>query len=381
MPPRRDSRQPGGVAVKAESPEVAEESNRWYDLLGLAIVIGLAVVVEWLVVSVPRWAAGTWFEGVAEALEFPIYAIIIGFAANAVLSAFGVRDRLAGGFRTEFFIKTGVVLLGASVNFAVIVRSVGPAVLQAVLMITAVFFFTWWLAGVLKVDAKMRALLSSAVSICGVSAAIAAAGAVRAKKEELAYVASLVILFALPCIFVLPWAAGALQLSPEVAGAWIGGNIDTTAAVAAAGALAGETALQLATIVKTTQNAMMGIVAILLTVYFTTRVEHADKSRVPLGEIWVRFPKFVLGFIVASIAATVFADQADATVAKQAISAANGLRSWFFIAAFLSIGLEFKVGSLKESGWRPIAVFAGATAFNLAFGLLLSLLLFGRLHV
>lgn len=364
-----------------EPTNVEPPKQWWNDAIGLAIVLGLALVVQWLVVSVPHWAENTSFEGVAEALEFPIYAIIIGFAANALLSALGLRDRFAGGFRTEFFIKTGVVLLGASVNFAVIVRSVGPAVLQAVLMITAVFFFTWWLAGMLKVDAKMRALLSSAVSICGVSAAIAAAGAVRAKKEELAYVASLVILFALPCIFVLPVAANALQLSPEVAGAWIGGNIDTTAAVAAAGALAGETALQVATIVKTTQNAMMGIVAILLTVYFTTRVEHQGHKKVPLREIWVRFPKFVLGFVVASIAATLLSTHGDAAIAKQSIAAANGLRSWFFIAAFLSIGLEFKVSSLKESGWRPIAVFAGATLFNLVFGLALSLVLFGRVHV
>ncbi|MEV6866729.1 putative sulfate exporter family transporter [Streptosporangium subroseum] len=105
----------------------------------------------------------------------------------------------------------------------------GPAIIQAIVLITTVFLFTWWLGGRLGLDDKLRALLSAAVSICGVSAAIAAAGAVQARREQLAYSASLVIAFALPSIFILPWLAGVFGLSPEVAGAWIGGNIDTTA--------------------------------------------------------------------------------------------------------------------------------------------------------
>ena len=139
------------------------------------------------------------------------------------------------------------------------------------------FGFTWWLGGRLGLDDRLRALLSSAVSICGVSAAIAAAGAVQAKREQLAYTASLVIVFALPSIFLLPWLADGLGLSGAVAGAWIGGNIDTTAAVTAAGAIAGEEALQIATIVKTTQNALLGVVAVALTAYFAVKVERRSR--------------------------------------------------------------------------------------------------------
>ena len=113
----------------------------------------------------------------------------------------------------------------------------GPALAQAVVLIAVVFGFTWWLAGRLGLDDRLRALLASAVSICGVSAAIAAAGAVQARKEQLAYTASMVILFALPSIFLLPAAASLLGLQQAVAGAWVGGNIDTTAAVTAAGTI------------------------------------------------------------------------------------------------------------------------------------------------
>ena len=247
-------------------------------LAGVAVVVALAALVRFLEQTVPAAAKGTAFAGIAAAIEFPVYAILLGLLGNVVLTRLGLRDRLAGGFRTEFFIKTGLVLLGASINFAVIVTAAGPAILQALVLISVVFGFTWWLGGRLGLDDRLRALLSSAVSICGISAAIAAAGAVQAKREQLAYTASLVVVFALPSIFLLPAAANGLGLSQAVAGAWIGGNIDTTAAVSAAGALAGEQALQLATIVKTTQNALLGVVAVALTAYFAVRVERSATS-------------------------------------------------------------------------------------------------------
>ena len=269
-------------------------------LAGVAVVVALAALSRFLEQTVPAAAKGTAFAGVAAAIEFPVYAILLGLLGNVVLTRLKLRDRLAGGFRTEFFIKTGLVLLGASINFAVILTAAGPAILQALVLISVVFGFTWWLGGRLGLDDRLRALLSSAVSICGISAAIAAAGAVQAKREQLAYTASLVVVFALPSIFLLPAAANGLGLSQPVAGAWIGGNIDTTAAVSAAGALAGEQALQLATIVKTTQNALLGVVAVALTAYFAVRVERSTASTLgpavggpavgALPEVRARFP-------------------------------------------------------------------------------------------
>ncbi|MER6942392.1 putative sulfate exporter family transporter [Nonomuraea sp. NPDC000554] len=346
---------------------------------GLVVVLALAAATRFLEQTVPDATEGGPFEQLGAAVEYPVYAIALGLLGNAVLTATGWRDRLTGGFRTEFFIKTGLVLLGASINLKVIATAAGPAVLQAIVLISGVFLFTWWLGGRLGLDDRLRALLSSAVSICGVSAAIAAAGAVQAKKEQLAYSASLVIAFALPSIFVLPWLAGVLGLSPEVAGAWIGGNIDTTAAVTAAGAIVGEQALQVATIVKVTQNALMGVVAVALTAYFAFRVERRpDAPRPRAADLWHRFPKFVLGFVAASVIATWYlAAGGD----KAAVGVANDLRVWFLILAFVSIGLEFRVSSLREAGWRPVGVFAAATAVNLLLALGLAALLFGGFAV
>jgi uncharacterized membrane protein YadS len=244
-----------------------------------------------------------------------------------------------------------------------------------------VFGFTWWLGGRLGLEDKLRALLASAVSICGVSAAIAAAGAVQAKREQLAYAASLVITFALSSIFLLPWLSDVFNLSDAVAGAWIGGNIDTTAAVAASGAIAGENALQIATIVKTTQNALIGVVAIALTAYFALKIERksADQARPTFGQFSARFPKFVLGFIAASVIGTLYLQWVPS--GKAEIVTVNDVRTWFLIFAFVSIGLEFSLRGLREAGWRPIAVFASATVLNIVVALGLATVLFGNFQV
>jgi uncharacterized integral membrane protein (TIGR00698 family) len=351
-----------------------------YAIAGVLVVLILGAATRFLEAQVPHWAAGTPLAKVAKSIEFPVYAIALGLIGNAVLTKLAVRDALSHGFRTEFFIKTGLVLLGASINLKVLVTAAGPAIIQALLLISIVFGFTWWLGGRLGLDDKLRALLASAVSICGVSAAIAAAGAVQAKREQLAYAASLVIAFALPSIFLLPWLADVLNLSDAVAGAWIGGNIDTTAAVAAAGALAGEDALQIATIVKTTQNALIGVVAIGLTAYFALKIERksAEQARPTIGQFWERFPKFVLGFIAASVIGTLYLQWGGD---KNAITTVNDLRTWFLIFAFVSIGLEFSLKGLREAGWRPIALFASATVVNIVVALGLAAVLFGSFTI
>ena len=349
---------------------------------GLVLLLALATLTRYLELNVPVWLKDTEWASAAKAIEFPIYAILLGLAANGVLAALGVREKMRGAFRTEFFIKTGLVLLGASINLSLIVSAAGPAILQAVLLISIVFLFTWWLGGLFGLDSKLRALLAAAVSICGVSAAIAAAGAVQAKKEQLAYAASLVVIFAIPMIFIQPWLASVLGLPDVVAGAWIGGNIDTTAAVTAAGTIVGEDALQVAAIVKSTQNALMGVVAVLLTLYFVMRVEKsADAPRPGLGEIWRRFPKFVLGFIAASVIATWWLTTVPADQGKATIAIVNTLRSWFFILAFVSIGLELRVVSVREAGWKPVAVFGVATVANLVLALALASILFAGFTV
>ncbi len=347
------------------------ESSRAGVVAGLALVFALAVLA-WLITR-HVYALKLPFGIPGKSLEYPLWAALAGLAGNFALKQFKAHEFVRPGLRTELFLKTGLVLLGAGLGLGDLIKHGAGAVAQAIIMITAVFFFCWWLAGRFGLDDKLRAVMSTAIAVCGVSAAIAAAGSVLAKKEQVTYVTTLVIVTALPLMVLTPMLAGALGLSPAVAGAWFGGNIDTTAAVVGAGTLYGEAAQKIATIVKTTQNALIGVVAFLLALYYAVVVERRSGERPSPRLIWERFPKFVLGFIAASIIFSL------GWIGKDAATTIGALKNWAFTLAFVSMGLELSVSDVKRMGWRPVSVFLITTLFNTLLALGVAWLLFGWL--
>lgn len=219
-------------------------------------------------------------------------------------------------------------------------------------------------------------MLSSAVSICGVSAAVATAGAIKGDKVKLSYVVSLVLICALPMIIFMPYLAKWLGLSAPMAGAWIGGTIDTTGAVVATGSIYGEEALKYASIVKFSQNVLLGIAAFIISVYWTYTKKEVGADEKPTAKvIWQRFPKFVLGFIAASLLFSFAVSDSVVTEAQPILKKMQGL--WFALA-FTSIGLETNIRSLvsKQNG-KATAAFLIAQLFNILITLLVAWLLFG----
>lgn len=304
-------------------------------------------------------------------LEYPLWGALIGMAGNALLKLTGRHEIIQNGIRTELFLKIGLILLGAGISFKTLLTAAGGAVLQGMVMITSVFFFGWWLSGKFKLDDKLRAVMSTALAVCGVSAAIAAAGSVLAKKEQVTYVTTLVIITALPLMVIAPLLAGAMNLPQEVAGAWFGGNIDTTAAVVGAGTIYGEEAQAIASIVKATQNAFIGLVSFLLAFYFVVVVERKPEERPSIGLIWERFPKFVLGFVLASVFYTLgWVDGGKGSVIE-------AIKNWAFMLAFVSMGLEFSTAELRKMGWAPVIVYLLVTVFNTVLALGVAWLIFG----
>ncbi len=350
-------------------------NNKWAGLIvGLIIVLVLA----WCSWQGSLWAT-TSLGDFGKALEFPLWAAVLGLIANVVLGALKLKDFVKPGIRTELFLKIGLVLLGLGINITTVVRAGGGGVIQGIFMVTTVFLFSWWLGGVFKLSDSMRAVMSTAIAICGVSAAIAAAGSVLAKKEELAYITALVIVTALPLMVIMPYIAQALALSPSVAGAWFGGNIDTTAAVVGAGTIHSKRAQEIASIVKMSQNALMGLVAFILAIYFVTVVEKG-KEKPSAKVIWDRFPKFVLGFIIASVLASlVDAKGANLIFSADALSGLANLKNWLFAMAFVCIGLELDFGSIKQVGGAPFWCYMIVTVFNTVLALIVAYIIFGML--
>ena len=350
-------------------------NNKWAGfIVGIIIILALS----WVSWQGSAWAVKN-LGDFGKSLEYPLWAAVLGLIANLVLGALKLKDFIKPGVRTELFLKIGLVLLGLGINMTTVIRAGGGGVIQGIFMVTAVFLFSWWLGGVFKLSDSMRAVMSTAISICGVSAAIAAAGSVLAKKEELAYITALVIVTALPLMIIMPYIAQALNLAPGVAGAWFGGNIDTTAAVVGAGTIHSKKAQEIASIVKMSQNALIGVVAFILALYFVMVVEKGKEKPSP-KVIWDRFPKFVLGFIVASILASlVDAKGANLIFTADALAGLGNVKNWLFAMAFVSIGLELDFGSIKQVGGAPLWCYLIVTVFNTVLALIVAQIIFGVL--
>jgi uncharacterized membrane protein YadS len=305
-------------------------------------------------------------------IEYVIFALIIGLLISNTV---GVPGWLMEAARTEYFIKTGLVIMGATILFQEIMTAGALGMMQAIGVVIVVWYFSFWLAKRLRLDDEFAAILSSAVSICGVSAAIATCGAIQGDRRKLSYVASVVLIVAVPMIVLQPWIIRGLNIPDIVGGAWLGGTLDTTGSVVAAGALISETAMKIGTIVKFSQNVLIGFAAFFLSIWWTVRKPTEGQERPTARVIWDRFPKFVLGFIVASLIFSLLVNSATVTATKSLI---GGLRTWWFTLAFVSIGLETKFTDLlsMENG-RPLAVFLGAQFINLVWTLILAYLIFG----
>jgi uncharacterized membrane protein YadS len=213
-----------------------------------------------------------------------------------------------------------------------------------------------------------------------VSAAIAACGAIHGDRRRLSYVASIVLIVAAPMIVLQPWLIKHLGISDVVGGAWLGGTLDTTGSVVAAGALISETAMKIGTIVKFSQNVLIGVAAFLLSIWWTMKRPAGSTGAVekPSAKvIWERFPKFVLGFMAASLAFSFLVDPAAVKATKATLT---GLRTAWFGLAFACIGLETKFTDLlKLENGRPFFAFLGAQAANVVWTLILAWLIFGGL--
>jgi len=305
-------------------------------------------------------------------LEFVLWALVLGLFISNVLRIPGFLKEV---IRTEYYIKTGLVILGAGILFGEILQAGAYGIVQALLVVTVVWYVCWWLAKKLRVDDDFAAMLATAVSICGVSAAIAACGAIQGDKKKLSYVTSIVLVCAVPMMVLMPWIVKAFGIPDVVGGAWLGGTLDTSGSVVAAGALISDAAMKTGVIVKFSQNVLIGVAAFLLAVVWTFRQGAATGERPSAMVIWERFPKFVLGFIIASVVFSFFL--ADGTV-KAVGGTLVGLRTVWFAMAFVCIGLEtnFKKLATMEGG-RPAAAFLVAQAFNVIWTLLLAYLIFG----
>lgn len=337
---------------------------------GFLILFALTVLI--LIFSSWRWAKDY-------NLEAPLVALILGLIAG---NLFKLPKWLDASLRTEYYIKTGIILLGATLPFTLIIKAGPVAFVQATIVSLSTFFAIFLVATrVFKLDPRFGAVMGAGGSVCGVSASIAVGGAVNADKEHISISISLVTIFAIIMIFLLPIISKALGLDAGVAGAWIGNSEFADAAgFAAAQAIGDEKAIRAFTLMKVIgRDIWIGIwsfaLAIISVVYWEKK-ERSDAS-VSAMEIWWRFPKFVLGFFVASIVISIVSlgyleGPAYENMEKLLIGPIKTLRTWTFIFTFLCIGFTTRFKELAKFGWPPLLAFSAGVIVNVPLGFILS---------
>ena len=347
-------------------------------LLSFVVVFALAALALW--VAKLKTVSYYGFEAV-------FFSVIFGLI---IRNCFHIPEWMKPAIQGEFFIKIGVVCLGATILFRDVIASGSAGLIQALVVVAIVWFFGYLLARKMQVERAAAMTLASGVSICGVSACITAARVAGTDDKKLSYIVSVVLIIVVPMIYLMPWLAAKIvpliasdpTVQQEITGAWIGGTIDTTSGVAASSEMAGELANKTAVIVKATQNVLIGVVAFFIALYLSTKGEGGRSQRPSFGIVWEKFPKFILGFVVASLVFSlcqtydIFPDAASSKLAETGL--AKTFSSLFFSLAFVCIGLDTRLKEIVSRENRTtLYAFLGAQCFNIVATFFVAWLLFG----
>ena len=300
-------------------------------------------------------------------LEWAFWALIVGLLISNTV---GVPAWLRPAIRTEFYIKTGLVVMGFSVLFSNIAKFGLYGLGIAWIVTPIVIIFMWWFGTkVLKIDNKPLVItIASATSVCGTSAAIATGAAAGAKKNDLGIAISISIIFTILMMVFEPMIIKALGMNELMGGALIGGTVDSTGAVVLAGNALGPEGEQAAVLVKSIQNILIGFIAFFVALFFATKVEKNSERKVGAGEIWTRFPKFIIGFFVASLVASFIVQPLAGSADVKAINTVlDQYKNWAFVLAFTSIGLDtnFREIIRQLHGGKVLWLYVVGQIFNI----------------
>ena len=343
-------------------------------LAGFPFVFLLAVLAYFLAAQTNIKSAG---------VGYVAWALILGLLISNTI---GTPKRVMPAVQTEYYIKTGLVMLGASILLGKILLIGIPGIFVTWVVTPIVLISTFWFGQrILKIESKtLNMTISADMSVSGVSAAIATAAACRAKKEELTLAVGMSIIFTSVMMIVLPMVVKALGMHHVWGGAWIGGTVDSTGAVVAAGAFLSDTAMYVAATIKMIQNVLIGLIAFGVAWYWCAKVECAEGQKVSYKEIWFRFPKFVLGFLGASVVFSLIyqsmgTDVANVMIDQGVVSVwTKTLQGWFFCLAFVSIGLATNFRELGKylKGGKPLILYICGQSFNLFLTLVVAYIMF-----
>ncbi|GAB6137444.1 YeiH family protein [Halanaerobaculum tunisiense] len=299
-------------------------------------------------------------------IEYVLICILLGMIISNTIQ---LPEIFLPGIDTyELWLKLGIVLLGARLVLQNVLQIGLVGIMLVILEIIVSVATVKWLAAKFGLSDKLSSLLGIGVGVCGVSAIIGATGAIDADEEEASLAIATILIFGAVMVFLYPLLGELIGLSHQAFGFWSGLAVDNTAESLATGFAFSEQAGQIATITKLSRNALMGVVVLGFALYYaqqgvTEQVEHKGKF------IWERFPKFLLGFLLMSLLATV------GFFSSQQITNFKHLYKWVFMLSFVGVGFRTQFSKMKQTGLKPFFVGLGAELAVSVFTLIAVLLI------
>jgi uncharacterized integral membrane protein (TIGR00698 family) len=318
-------------------------------LPGLALLIAVGLLgkyaeVGWLALAKrEHWTVPD--------IEYVLWAILIGLViANTV----GLHRVFRPGVLTyHFWLKVGIVALGSRFVLGDVLKLGATSLVQIVVDMVVAGSIILAAARLFGLSGKLGSLLAIGTSICGVSAIVAAKGAIRARNSDVGYAIAAILALGAVALFTLPLLGHAIGLSDHEFGLWAGLAVDNTAETTATGFLFSDEAGKIAVLVKSTRNALIGFVVLGFALYWAARGEAdqlAPGAKAKAAFIWDKFPKFVLGFLAVSAIATA------GLLSKGQLANVGNVSRWAFLLTFAGVGLSTDIRQIARSGWRPLAV-------------------------
>jgi uncharacterized integral membrane protein (TIGR00698 family) len=312
---------------------------------GLALLAAVGYAGKWIEHSIAAY--GKTHHKVLPNIEYVLWAIVIGLLISNTV---GLPRLFRPGVATyEFWLKAGIVLLGARFILGDVARLGGISLVLVFIELALALSFMTWLGGRFKLPPKLVSLLAVGSSVCGVSAIIAAQGAIDADEEDSSYAIAAILALGAVSLVLFPIVGHALHMSDRAYGVWTGLAVDNTAEATAAGALYSDAAGKVAVLAKTCRNAMIGFVVLGYAIYWASKGQAANVEN-KAAFLWKKFPKFVLGFLLISALATI------GVFAKPEITALGNLSRWAFLLTFAGVGLRTSFKDLSKQGVRPFLV-------------------------
>ncbi len=355
-------------SVALPQPRAISLPNRIFALIpGVILLAAVGYAGKFIEQFIARY--GKTHHVVLPNIEYVLWAILLGLIISNTI---GVPAIFRAGVATyEFWLKAGIVLLGARFLIGDVLRLGGLSLALVFIEITLSLAFMTMLGRAFKLKPKLITLLAVGSSICGVSAIIATQGAIDADEEDSSYAIAAILALGAISLFAFPLIGHWLHLTDRGYGLWAGLAVDNTAEASAAGALFSDAAGKVAVLAKTCRNAMIGFVVLGYALYWAAKGQAAKVDNKD-AFLWSKFPKFILGFLLISLLASI------SFFTKPQITAIGNLSRWAFLLTFAGVGLRTNLRELGKQGVRPFAV--GAIG-EIAIAALTLGLIYGATHV